>query len=81
MDQIFEDREDAPFKIGDLVKRVKSAHGGLRKEESSKVVGFKLSYGKCYRVILEIDTVYGHDPKNLELVKPKEEIINTYQIY
>lgn len=79
---VFENREDAPFKIGDLVKRVNSAHGLLRKEESSKVVGFRLSYdNKVHRIILEIDTTYAHDPKNLKLIKPKEEIINSYQIY
>ncbi len=78
---VFENREDAPFKIGDLVKRLRDSHGRLEVGKSSKVIGFRLSGSKVYRVILEIDTTYGHDPKNLKLVKPREEIINSYQIY
>ena len=81
MEDVFKNVKDAPFKIGDLVERSYDNHGGLKVGDSSTVVGFRLEHGKVYRILLDRCHTYGHQPTRLKLIKAKEEIINTYEIY
>lgn len=70
------------LKIGDIVERLNDSHGKLAVGKSSKIIGFKLNHDNTInRVRLEIDPIYGHDPKNLKIISRAKEIIDTYDIY
>jgi len=79
---IFTNMEDAPYKIGDTVQRLNSTHGPFKAGVTAQVTGFKTKNSEFFRVILGYNNEYGHDARNLKLIKSGEPIINnSYEIY